>query len=309
MATVSVITPFYDGNDYMKAWQDSISDNENYLRLMNREKNTSHSIEVILVNDSPGIEPVLTGINSGKKNWRVAANKNNMGIHASRVHGLSMAKGDYIIFLDQDDILRYDAVFAFLEEAEKHENEDAVIISNALIDSGSEKLKLVRTKAHRDLMWDFDTYIKVGTQIISPGQCLIKKSLIPDFWKENLLKENGSDDFFLWLLLMKNGVNGVFLDEPLYHHIATGKNISGDDGATDRSCFEFLGLLSGKGIMSEKEISALKKTLTVKSGFRKGNAVKKLLTAAAHPVVVGKNVIYKARTKTGYGFGRTGSGK
>ena len=61
--------------------------------------------------------------------------------------------------------------------------------------------------------------------------------------------------------------------------------------------------------MSEKEISDLKKTLTVKSGFRKGNAVKKLLTAAAHPVVVGKNVIYKARTKTGYGFGRTGSGK
>jgi hypothetical protein len=53
MATVSVITPFYDGNDHMKAWQGSICDNENYLRKMNDEKKTSHSIEVILVNDSP----------------------------------------------------------------------------------------------------------------------------------------------------------------------------------------------------------------------------------------------------------------
>jgi len=309
MATVSVITPFYDGNDHIMAWQDSISDNENYLRLMNAEKKTSHSIEVILVNDSPGIEPVLTGINSGKKNWRTLTNKKNLGIHGSRVHGLSEAKGEYVLFLDQDDILRYDALFAFLEEAAKHEKEDALIISNALIDTGSEKQKLVRTKAHKDLMWDFDTYIKVGTQIISPGQCLIKRSLIPDFWKENLLTENGSDDFFLWLLMMKKGVRAVFLDEPLYHHIATGNNLSADDSATDRSCFEFLDLLSGKGIMSEKEIKTLKKTLTVKSGFRKGSAMKKLLTAALHPVVVGRNVIYKARTKTGYGFGRTASGK
>ena len=148
MATVSVITPFYDGNDYMMAWQDSLSDNENYLRLRNGERKTSYSMEVILVNDSPGIEPVLTGINSGKKNWRVVANKKNEGIHASRVHGLLESKGEYVIFLDQDDILRYDAVSAFLEEASRHEYEDSVIISNALIDSGSEKQKLVRTDYH-----------------------------------------------------------------------------------------------------------------------------------------------------------------
>ncbi|MBQ6258354.1 MAG: glycosyltransferase family 2 protein [Lachnospiraceae bacterium] len=309
MATVSVITPFYDGNDHMKAWQGSICDNENYLRKMNDEKKTSHSIEVILVNDSPGIDPVLTGINSGKKNWHTIANPKNIGIHGSRVHGLSKAKGEYVLFLDQDDILRYDALYAFLEEAKKHEGEDAVIISNALIDLGNEKQKLVRTASHRALMWDFDTYIRVGTQIISPGQCLIKRSLIPAFWKENLLKENGSDDFFLWLLMMKNGVAGVFFDEPLYHHIDTGSNISADSSATDRSCFEFLDLLSGKEIMSEKEISTLRKTLSVKSRFRKGNAFKKLLTSMAHPMVVGTNVIYKAKTKTGYGFGRTAPGK
>lgn len=304
MATVSVITPFYDGNDYIRAWQDSICDNEKYLRKMNEENHTDYSMEVILVNDSPRIEPVITGINLGKKNWRTIVNRENIGIHGSRVRGLSVSGGEYVLFVDQDDILRYDAVYAFLDEAKKHD-EDAVIISNALIDSQGEKLKLVRTSAHRALMWDLDTYLKVGNQIISPGQCLIKKTLIPDFWKENILKENGSDDFFLWLLMMKNGVEGVFLDEPLYHHIETGVNISGDDGATDRSCFEFLKLLSGKGIMSEKEISTLEKTLSVKSGFRKGNKVKKFVTAIRHPGVVGKNVIYKARTKTRYGFGRT----
>ena len=305
MAMVSVITPFYDGNDYIKAWQDSICDNENYLRRMNEENHTSHSMEVILVNDSPRINPVITGINSGKKNWHMIVNRENIGIHGSRVHGLSVSKGEYVLFLDQDDILRYDAAYAFLEEAKKHEDEDAVVISNALIDFGGEKQKLVRTSAHRALMWDLDTYLKVGNQIISPGQCIIKRSLIPEFWKENILKENGSDDLFLWLLMMKNGVKGIFLDEPLYHHIETGRNISGDDGATDRSCFEFLERLSGKGIMSEKEISTLEKTLSVKSAFRKGNAAKKLFTAIAHPKVVGGNMIYKARTKTRYGFGRT----
>lgn len=43
----------------------------------------------------------------------------------------------------------------------------------------------------------------IGCAITSPGHCLIRKTSIPQLWKENILKNNGSDDLLLWLLMLE----------------------------------------------------------------------------------------------------------
>lgn len=49
--------------------------------------------------------------------------KQNGGIHAARVRGLSLCTGDYVIFLDQDDRLREDAVATFIATMKKYQTE------------------------------------------------------------------------------------------------------------------------------------------------------------------------------------------
>ena len=81
---ISVITPFYDGNAYMPHYQQMMIANEEQLLLYDRENGSDFSMEVILVNDSPGIVVAISALYKQKQNWRVVTNASNMGIHASR---------------------------------------------------------------------------------------------------------------------------------------------------------------------------------------------------------------------------------
>ena len=102
---ISVITPFYDGNTYMSRYQQMMLANEARLSESNRTGGSDFSMEVILVNDSPKIPVALSALYRQKENWKVLTNETNIGIHGSRVRGLSRATGDYVMFLDQDDII------------------------------------------------------------------------------------------------------------------------------------------------------------------------------------------------------------
>ena len=56
--------------------------------------------ELILVNDSPSVDIPCLG-----EKWKIVNNGVNVGIHQSRVNGLNVAIGSYVLFLDQDDCI------------------------------------------------------------------------------------------------------------------------------------------------------------------------------------------------------------
>ena len=93
------------------------------------------------------------------------------------------------------------------------------------------------------------------------------------------------------------------MDAPLYIHRETESNLSADTRVTDRSAFEFLDLLSETDFPPEK-IARLRTMLTMKDLFRNGNLFVKLGQAFRHPYLMMKNISYKIRTKTPYGFNR-----
>ena len=51
---------------------------------------------------------------------------------------------------------------------------------------------------------DLDCHYYYNNLIRSPGQVLIRKSSIPEYWSEHTLIHNGSDDAFLWILMLCN---------------------------------------------------------------------------------------------------------
>ncbi|MBQ4373398.1 MAG: glycosyltransferase family 2 protein, partial [Lachnospiraceae bacterium] len=112
---ISIVTPFYEGNDYMPSYAAMLEKNEIALQ----QAGLGDTMEVILVNDSPQTAVKLPGIYNGRPNWKIVKNGKNLGIQGSRVHGLQEASGDYILFLDQDDSLREDALVQFAAKAKE----------------------------------------------------------------------------------------------------------------------------------------------------------------------------------------------
>jgi len=305
---ISIITPFYEGNAYMEAYQESLCHNEAALSAYNAKEGTSHELEIILVNDSPKTAPRLQGVNAGKRNWKILANKKNMGIHPSRVAGLMASSGDYILFLDQDDVLADDAVVTFIQEVDRLRGDQEflykVLISNALLEERNGSVLWIRTPEHEQLVWDLATYLTVGTQIISPGQVLLYRGLIPEEWLTNLCHKNGADDYFLWLLLLERGVPGEYINKPLYIHGYHGDNLSSDTTVTDASSYEFISYLRKMPDIPGEDVDTLEKMITYKAAFRRENFFGKISLSLQNFGLLIKNIRFKRRTKTHYGFHR-----
>lgn len=108
---VSIITAFYKGNAYMADYKKMIRANQKNLE-------SADELEAVIINDSPEKSVVLPE-DGGDCNIWIYDQKQNGGIHAARVRGLSLCTGDYVIFLDQDDRLREDAVATFIATMKK----------------------------------------------------------------------------------------------------------------------------------------------------------------------------------------------
>ena len=196
---VSVITAFYDGNKYMPDYLECMKANSKNLEA------TGHELEVIIVNDSPWVQVELdeklsdkTSENvGGQTTFTVINQEQNTGIHGARVAGLKAATGDYVMFLDQDDSLSNDALVKHVNKILDYENKNEapdfnhadqttdcndtggnhnlpITVSNANLEQADGSALLwYRTIYHQKKVSDLNTYLNVGVQIISPGQCLV----------------------------------------------------------------------------------------------------------------------------------------
>lgn len=105
---ISVIIPLYNTENYIE---------ETLHSILNQ---TFSDIEVIIVNDG-STDRSLEIVNSIKDNRIIAITQLNQGQSVARNRGYTMAKGDYIYFMDSDDILSPDT---FARCYEKNINDD-----------------------------------------------------------------------------------------------------------------------------------------------------------------------------------------
>ena len=229
---LSIIVPLYIGVKYV----------DRIINMCVKACNVAgitNNAEIIFINDYPD---EIVKIPCSNMKVSVIENGHNMGIHRSRLIGLDCASGEYIHFLDQDDIIYEDFYKSLLQNIC---NKD-VIVSNGIIELSKENENtktIYQSKFHMSMVKNCLPYVLFDNRILSPGQCILKRNSIPDLWCKETLSKNGADDFFLWILMLYNKKSFAIVDEVLYVHKNTGNNSSFDGLAMLGSLSEVVDIL------------------------------------------------------------------
>lgn len=235
---VSIIIPFYYGNKYINKLLNVL--NNNYIIL---NKNLNVTMEVIIVNDSPNEIINIHDKDRYTFDLLIESNTTNIGIHKTRIHGLNISTGDYILFLDQDDDISNDYIYSQMSKIKEKD----FIISNGFSENNTkQKIDIYKNLRQQKLCLDLMCHYCLTNPIISPGQVIIKKDAIPNEWIEYSFLNNGADDHYLWLLLLEKNKKGEINENKIYTHKFTGENTSLNENLMTESNFELLNQLHGK---------------------------------------------------------------
>lgn len=261
---ISIITPIYNGNKYLNK----------YLENISKASAKITEIEVIWINDSPEIKIEYNKELIKNFTLKIIENNENLGIHKSRCAGLKEAKGKYILFLDQDDEITEDALITQYTLIEQKKCE--MIFGNGIYEDGKNDNKIFGNKFSQKFATQKKPYIMARNFIISPGQCLIKKENIPQYWTENVQKFNGADDYLLWLLMLNNNIKICCNYDVVYIHKYTGENYSLNLDKMYKSQLELVKLLENNDEYNKKDLRLLKRTIKYKHNY-KSNFIKETL--------------------------------
>lgn len=230
---ISVIIPIYKGRQYIKKQIEQIG---------NAARETNKKIELIFVNDDPDSD--LPEFFDSDISVSFMETDQNTGIQAARIRGLSIAKGEYIHFLDQDDEISPD------------------YYNSQVAHIGSANAVYCRCYNGNRQTYNYDRVFEAAFDrehvfrvcpVISPGQVLILRRSVPEFWMTHILTNIGSDDYFLWLCMVADGCRFAANQEILYKHVRNGENYSADILRTKISDDEMVELLLSNDLFNNTE--------------------------------------------------------
>lgn len=112
---ISIIVPIYNVEKYLSRCIDSIL------------KQTFSNLEIILVNDGSTDNSKLIVCGYAKRDKRIiSVNKENGGLSDARNTGITMANGDYLIFVDSDDYIHSQFIEILYHNIKKYDADIAV---------------------------------------------------------------------------------------------------------------------------------------------------------------------------------------
>lgn len=209
MELVSIIIPAYNAEKVVgEAIESALSQ-------------TYKDIEIIVIDDcsTDGTFAVLESY--GEKDPRVRAIKNekNMGVSETRNRGVSLARGDYIAFLDSDDVWRESKLASQMKLAK--ENPDCPIIYTGVshMNAEGEMYGYVLSVPERV---NYKTLLKQN--IIICSSVLAKKNVL---LKYPFRHDEMHEDFAVWLQILRDVGDAKGVCEPLLcYRVASGTKSS-----------------------------------------------------------------------------------
>ena len=197
---VSVVIPTYNHSQYILATLDSVF------------AQTYPDYEIIVINDgSPddtarALEPLV------EQNKIQYLEQENQGQAAARNRGLALARGEFIAFLDDDDLWPPDK----LEwQVEMLQDSDDVAVAGGSVHYIDDLGRYVMQEPLREPQVTLE-HLFCGSPFVSPGQTLIRAShlrqiggLNPALW--------GVDDYDLWFRILKHGKITISPKVSLYY--------------------------------------------------------------------------------------------
>lgn len=181
---VSVIIPAYNAAPYLEECLDSVLGQ------------TYQNLEIIIIDDgSPDHQKEV--IMPFVKKFEIVHYhyQDNRGVAAARNKGLVFAKGEYIAFLDADDVWLEDNLS--LKVRKLKENDFGLVHSGAyFIDENSDLIEGELAGEEGNLLNEMLAW--KGTQIPGPSSILVKREVLEKvgFWDEKL-STSADQDFFI----------------------------------------------------------------------------------------------------------------
>ena len=179
---VSIIIPYYRKKKYFK---------KTFYSAINQ---SYKNIEIIIIYDDSSKKELeyIKQITAPRKNVKILVNKKNIGAGFSRNKGIKKSKGEFIAFLDADDIWK------------KHKLKKQIRFMNVKkIDASFTAYEILEKIDYKNLTFSCD--IGLSTVVIR------KKKLIESNCSFPPLKTK--EDYVLWLKLSKKGVNFYGIQE------------------------------------------------------------------------------------------------
>ena len=239
---VSIIVPIYQGKKYI---QKLIK----MAEICQEKTQNQVKIELILSNYDP-YEKLEESLFSDTITIHILNTEINRGIQAARIRGFEAANGDFVVFLDQDDILYPDYINSQLSCIG---DADAAICrcihENQQFYNADRKFEEVISK---------DYMMQKGNPIISAGQVLIRRASIPKVWTENIMKTNCADDYLLWLCMTAQGAKFALNQDILFEHVVHGNNLSLNSRRELSSLEEMCEILCKNSVFDEHGMKQIK---------------------------------------------------
>lgn len=210
---ISVVLPTYNHGEFIgKAIQSVLSQ-------------TYQNFEIIVIDNNSVDETykVISGFNDDRIKYYLI---DNDGIIAkSRNLGIIQSKGEWISFLDSDDIWYYDKLYDFVTLISEGNSSQVFVHNEYLHHLGSGKKKIISCGPYtREFYKDMLIYgNRVSTSAVMVNRSfLMKNELLFNESKEFISVE----DYDLWLRIANLGGKYFFLEKPLGEYIIHDNNTS-----------------------------------------------------------------------------------
>jgi glycosyltransferase involved in cell wall biosynthesis len=237
MKKVSIITPIYKGKKYIPRLSQMIS-------VCALTAKISADVEWIISNDDPH-NPIDDNIKIANVDTVVLQTDINRGIQGARVKGLEKSTGDYVLFLDQDDVIYPEWI---LSQVSTIGDADACVCD--ALDFG---IPMYNNGSRPSLLECISEEYNINRYIgFNMGQTLIKKNSIPEQWISKWLKTNCCDDYYLWLCMFAQNCKFVANPKVLFEHCKTSENQSDNVREWGASTHEMLHVIADAHIFDKK---------------------------------------------------------
>lgn len=206
--TVSIIIPIYNIQEYIKPCLESVL------------RQTYNDIELILIDDGSSDDSSSICDSYANQDDRVrVVHQKNLGVSAARNKGLAVATGEYIMFVDGDDMVDTNMVTCMMDKISI--NSDCTLVSCAVTRhynnfgvSGEKVLRFNKTEASIDMLY-------MNNMDNGPCAKLIPSKIAKSI-KFNPKITIAEDLDYIYKILQKID-NEVFINSNLYYYrIAPG---------------------------------------------------------------------------------------
>lgn len=210
---VTIIIPAYNAESFIDRCMESVI-NQTYKDL-----------QIIVINDG-STDNTLSVLKEYEKqdNRILVVDQENIGVADTRNHGLDVATGDYVLYVDSDDWIEQNMVETMVKALNEKEQVDIVVCGSDHAETKEEAEK----SSHNIDIWSKEKTIKEFL-IHREFQGMLWNKLIKRSLFDGLRFDSSigyaEDALVMWDVFNKNDKVAVITDK-LYHHVLEKTSIS-----------------------------------------------------------------------------------